>query len=105
MTGEAPATPASNNELEAKLDVPEGFRMPPLGAALDGLAARPLPGAELDAVYYDTPDLRLARSGLTLRHRIGDGVGWTLKLPDEGPGAAAPLSRRELTMAGPPDEI
>ncbi|MEU3558388.1 CYTH and CHAD domain-containing protein [Streptomyces fragilis] len=37
---------------------------------------------ELDAVYYDTPDLRLAASSVTLRRRTGGSTpGWHLKLP------------------------
>ncbi|EKX61836.1 CYTH and CHAD domain-containing protein [Streptomyces ipomoeae] len=38
--------------------------------------------AELDAVYYDTPDERLAASGITLRRRTGGSdAGWHLKFP------------------------
>ncbi|WP_189861568.1 CYTH and CHAD domain-containing protein [Streptomyces poonensis] len=38
--------------------------------------------AELDAVYYDTPDERLAASAITLRRRTGgDDAGWHLKFP------------------------
>ncbi|GAA2712979.1 MULTISPECIES: CYTH and CHAD domain-containing protein [Streptomyces] len=37
---------------------------------------------ELDAVYYDTADLRLAAAGITLRRRSGGtDAGWHLKLP------------------------
>ncbi|MBT2404401.1 MULTISPECIES: CYTH and CHAD domain-containing protein [unclassified Streptomyces] len=37
---------------------------------------------DLDAVYYDTPDQRLAADGLTLRRRTGGkDAGWHLKLP------------------------
>ncbi|WP_327168091.1 CYTH and CHAD domain-containing protein [Streptomyces subrutilus] len=37
---------------------------------------------DLDAVYYDTPDQRLAADGLTLRRRTGGAdAGWHLKLP------------------------
>ncbi|ARE76530.1 metal-binding protein [Streptomyces sp. Sge12] len=37
---------------------------------------------DLDAVYYDTPDQRLAADGLTLRRRTGGAdEGWHLKLP------------------------
>lgn len=37
---------------------------------------------ELDAVHYDTPDLRLARRGITLRRRRGGhDAGWHVKLP------------------------
>ena len=36
----------------------------------------------LDAVYYDTADLRLIRAGVTLRRRTGGkDAGWHLKLP------------------------
>ncbi|HEY2202944.1 MAG TPA: CYTH and CHAD domain-containing protein [Pseudonocardia sp.] len=36
----------------------------------------------LEAVYYDTPDLRLLRAGITLRRRRGGSdAGWHLKLP------------------------
>ncbi|MGR4879056.1 CHAD domain-containing protein [Streptomyces sp. LARHCF249] len=50
---------------------------------------------DLDAVYYDTPDHRLAADGLTLRRRTGGAdAGWHLKLP-VSPGVrdeiAAPL--------------
>ncbi|MGW3241706.1 CYTH and CHAD domain-containing protein [Streptomyces sp. NPDC001070] len=53
---------------------------------LDGLpgvaAVRVLQPAELDAVYVDTPDLRLATHKITLRRRTGgDDAGWHLKLP------------------------
>ncbi|MGW0733886.1 CYTH and CHAD domain-containing protein [Streptomyces sp. NPDC002851] len=37
---------------------------------------------DLDATYYDTPDLTLAAGGRTLRRRTGgDDAGWHLKLP------------------------
>lgn len=40
------------------------------------------PEQVLDAVYYDTADLRLIRGGLTLRRRTGgEDAGWHLKLP------------------------
>ncbi|MFE5212720.1 CHAD domain-containing protein [Streptomyces sp. NPDC056600] len=51
---------------------------------------------ELDAVYYDTPDLRLAASSVTLRRRTGGSTpGWHLKLPvgpDTRDEIAAPLA-------------
>ncbi|MEU9372972.1 CYTH and CHAD domain-containing protein [Streptomyces sp. NPDC048255] len=47
---------------------------------------------DLDAVYYDTPDLRLAADGLTLRRRTGGkDEGWHLKLP------VSPEVRDEVT--------
>ncbi|WP_055490790.1 CYTH and CHAD domain-containing protein [Streptomyces sp. TP-A0356] len=51
---------------------------------------------ELDAVYYDTADLRLARSSAALRRRTGGtDAGWHLKLPrtdDSREEVQAPLS-------------
>ncbi|PZG78976.1 metal-binding protein, partial [Streptomyces sp. NTH33] len=52
--------------------------------------------ADLDAVYYDTADERLAAAGITLRRRTGGGdAGWHLKFP-VAPGVRdeirAPLS-------------
>ncbi|SDD38213.1 CHAD domain-containing protein [Geodermatophilus telluris] len=47
---------------------------------------------DLDATYWDTPDLRLARARVTLRRRTGGtDAGWHLKLPTAVAG-----SRREL---------
>ncbi|MDQ1724921.1 MAG: hypothetical protein QOG52_1949 [Frankiaceae bacterium] len=56
----------------------------------------------LEARYVDTTDLRLARQGVTLRYRTGEGNdGWDLKVPlgprDDG-------VRDELHVAGPPGE-
>lgn len=93
----------SQVEREVKLGVWPGFRLPPLDGVVEGLDVVPATERELDATYHDTPDLRLARSGVTLRHRSGE--GWTLKLPtvegqgDDGQGDGV-LSRRELTVDG-----
>jgi len=94
-------------EVELKLAV-EGPFTPSLGRTADGpgLASggvariEELPPLDLRATYYDTPDLRLARSGLTLRHRTGeaDDPSWTLKLPA---GARDGTSRDEVELGGP----
>jgi hypothetical protein len=53
----------------------------------------------LEAVYYDTEDLRLARAGVTLRRRRGgDDAGWHLKLPVGGNGRGGD-SRDELRVS------
>jgi CHAD domain-containing protein len=82
-------------ERERKLDVAEGFLLPEL------------PGERLRTVtlisaYHDTPDHRLAASGITLRRRTrARSVRWQLKLPAEG-------GRFEVELAGrgvePPPE-
>lgn len=91
-------------ELEAKLVAPDAVRLPDLGGLVDGTAAVRLPARHLEAVYYDTADLRLARSGITVRYRTGeDGPPWTVKLPEGGSGAA--LRRREVMFDGPPEPV
>lgn len=96
-----------NREQEVKLEAPAGFRLPRLEGLIDGLTTAPLPRRTLSATYYDTHDLRLARWGLTMRYRTGDGSGWTVKLPDGDGGPA--LVRRELQFEGdasaPPEEL
>ena len=70
-----------------KLAVDATFRLP-------SLKGRRLPAKMLTSTYYDTPDLRLARSRITLRHRQeGGGARWQLKLPLDG-------ARRELELSG-----
>jgi CHAD domain-containing protein len=62
-------------ERERKLTAPPGFVLPPL-------PGEPLPARELNSTYHDTPGLRLAAAGITLRHRVEQGRGaWQLKLP------------------------
>lgn len=86
-------------EREVKLGAWAGFELPPLDETEDGLTQAPIEPRTLNAVYYDTPDLRLARWGVTVRRRSGDGGGWTVKLPEAGGGAA--LVRREIAFEGP----
>jgi CHAD domain-containing protein len=72
-------------ETERKYEVIDGVELPGW-AGLAGVQS--LVGPEeltLEAVYYDTEDLRLARAGVTLRRRRGgDDAGWHLKLPVGG---------------------
>jgi inorganic triphosphatase YgiF len=94
---------ARRNEVELKLIVPSDFEVPPLEDGKTGVAsaAEEAP-QQLNATYFDTPDMRLMRHGITLRYRTGEGNGslWTLKLPANGD-----LARRsELEFAGEPDQ-
>lgn len=85
-------------EREVKLAPAPGFRLPALDGLVDGLHASPPEVVELDAVYHDTPDLRLARAGASLRYRAPE--GWTVKLPD--PTGEPVLTRREHRFPGAP---
>ena len=76
-------------EREIKLSPEEGFVLPELGGTR-------LPTRVFISTYHDTQDLRLARNGVTFRHRVEDGAGlWQLKLPREA-------ARLELELPGPP---
>ncbi|MDP8976227.1 MAG: CYTH and CHAD domain-containing protein [Actinomycetota bacterium] len=85
-------------EREVKLGAWGGFRLPDLNGVLEGITAAPPTKRTLTAAYYDTADLRLARWGITVRHRDADGAGWTVKLPEGDHGPA--LVRREVRFEG-----
>src|SRR6202790_922618 len=88
-------------ESEVKLGAGPAFHLPDLNGVIDGVAVTPPEAVRLETVYYDTPDLRLARWGVSLRHRAGE--GGTLKLPP-APAAGSPqgalLERDELVFQG-----
>ena len=87
-------------EREAKLTAAARVHLDGLDGFIDDLSAATPAERHLDAVYYDTAQLDLARWGITLRHRSGEvGPPWTLKLPEGKAGQA--LIRRELTFEGP----
>jgi CHAD domain-containing protein len=75
-------TPTEQLEIETKYDVDEHAILP---------ALHELPGVDrveqpvelaLEAVYFDTLDLRLAQNKVTLRRRTGgEDDGWHIKLP------------------------
>ena len=67
-------------ERELKLAATNDFQMPSI-YGLVGPVMRQAPPERNETTYYDTPDLRLARWGASLRHRPGE--GWTVKLPAE----------------------
>lgn len=83
--------PTTAREVERKLRVHGLFRLPDLVSGATGIARIVREDTRtLDAVYYDTVDLRLFRWGVTLRRREGGGdAGWHLKLPvDDGDNTA-----------------
>jgi CHAD domain-containing protein len=67
----------TQREIERKYEADSDAEIPELPGVVSG------PQREtLDAVYYDTADLRLIRGGLTLRRREGgEDEGWHLKVP------------------------
>jgi inorganic triphosphatase YgiF len=69
-------------EVERKYALPEGTALPPLDG-LPGVTAVSDPETfTLEAIYYDTSGLGLARHRTTLRRRTGGtDAGWHLKLP------------------------
>ncbi|MGY1617821.1 CHAD domain-containing protein [Geodermatophilus sp. SYSU D00691] len=69
-------------EIERKFDVEADFVLPDL-SAVEGVASVDGPEErQLEAVYHDTADLRLARAKVTMRRRTGGpDAGWHVKLP------------------------
>ncbi len=93
---------STGREIESKLEVPLDLAVPDL-AGLPEVASVDAPeDFDLEAVYLDTPDLVLAKAGITLRRRTGgQDAGWHLKLPvsaDERTEVQAPLG----PVDGPP---
>ncbi|HEX6077580.1 MAG TPA: CYTH and CHAD domain-containing protein [Micromonosporaceae bacterium] len=91
---------------ERKYDVGPLFALPDLRAALPhGVRLVEHAPVTLRLTYHDTPDLRLARNGVSLRYRRGSsGPPWSLRLPTDEPHV-----RREITARGlasrVPDEL
>jgi CHAD domain-containing protein len=81
-------------ERELKLSVSPTFVMPELSDLREGVSTIPWAPEDVWTVYFDTDDLRLARWGASMRHRLGQ--GWTVKLPPEVDGQV--LVRAELTF-------
>jgi CHAD domain-containing protein len=76
---------AGKLEVERKYELPDGFTLPDL-VGIGGVASVGEPDDQhLDAVYYDTEGLHLARGRVTLRRRTGGhDAGWHLKRPSGG---------------------
>ena len=86
-------------ERELKFSPGPSFELPDLDDPSRGMYADEPVTTKLVASYFDTPDLRLARAGASLRHRNDE--GWLVKLPvarDDG------LARVEQRVAGEGEE-
>ena len=91
---------APPKEREVKLGAGPAFHLPSLDGVVEGAVVQSPEVLRLETVYHDTPDLRLARWGVSLRHRGGE--GWTLKLAPSSAGPSAALERTELSYPGGP---
>jgi CHAD domain-containing protein len=89
-------------EREVKLGAGPAFHLPDLSRVVEGASVSAPEAVRLETIYYDTADLRLARWGVSLRHRAGE--GWTLKLPPTHASSDSQdqslLERDELTFQG-----
>ncbi|WP_406077082.1 CHAD domain-containing protein [Micromonospora sp. NBC_00858] len=93
-------------EEEQKYEVDDAYVLPDLSATSpDGGRVRALPPVTLVARYLDTVDLRLARAGASLRHRRGDELPWTVKLPTSTPGVRHEISRPGPVKQPPPELV
>jgi CHAD domain-containing protein len=81
-------------ERELKFEAAGDAALPDLTALAKGCQVVALPTERLEAVYYDTADLRLARWGATLRHRNDE---WTVKLAASGDAPSLRV-RHELSF-------
>jgi CHAD domain-containing protein len=95
-------SPTRHDEVERKYDVDPTMVLPNLAEAEGVGSVRPPEEFRLDAVYFDTAGLDLARRGVTLRRRSGGAdAGWHLKLPVSGDTRTelqVPLGQAEETV-------
>src|SRR5215813_2970627 len=84
---------ANSTETEIKYEAAPDVVMPSFNELPQVARTEDATDEQLDAVYFDTDDLRLIRAGITLRRREGGhDAGWHLKLPAGG------QSRREIML-------
>lgn len=92
----------THTERERKYELPPGAKLPSLAALATSIGPR---DEKLEAVYYDTLNLRLMRSGSTLRKRTGGkDAGWHLKIPT-GTDAREEHHFPLGAASTPPDEL
>ncbi len=85
------------------LSSPPGFHLPQLNGLANGITAVDAEPTVIELTYHDTPDLRLARAGVTLLYRGDD--GWVVTLGREttaGPQLRHDEHRFEGEAAPPP---
>jgi CHAD domain-containing protein len=93
-------------ETELKYEMPPGARLPQLDDLPTVCGESEPDDQTLTADYYDTDDLRLIRSGITLRRRRGGSdAGWHLKLPAGGHTRTEIQVPLERSASSVPDEL
>ncbi|GAA3739498.1 CYTH and CHAD domain-containing protein [Micromonospora maritima] len=93
-------------ERERKYSGDEGFRLPDLTGCGGVVTMSDATVSDLDAVYWDTDDLRLLRSGHALRRRTGGhDAGWHLKVGAVGGARVEHQFPAGESDAGPPAEL
>jgi inorganic triphosphatase YgiF len=101
-------------EREVKLEADPDLVLPDLDALVAGASVRRRQPIELDAIYFDSADLRLLDHGVSVRRRTGDGTRWTVKVPitpsgADSPGASGAVAREEHDVvddaSDPPTEV
>ena len=94
-----------HDEVERKYDVDPSTVLPNLAETVGVGSVHPPDEARLEAVYFDTTSLDLARRGVTLRRRTGGtDAGWHLKVPagrDTRTEVHEPLGPADETVPAP----
>ncbi|WP_435148613.1 CHAD domain-containing protein [Micromonospora aurantiaca (nom. illeg.)] len=93
-------------ERERKYSGDEGFRLPDLTGCGGVVTMSDATVSDLDAVYWDTDDLLLLRSGHALRRRTGGhDAGWHLKVGAVGGARVEHQFPAGASDDGPPPEV
>ncbi|MFG6501762.1 CYTH domain-containing protein [Microbacterium sp. P05] len=122
MTHASSSEPHRSLEIERKYDVSDATPLPDWDALPGVVSVSPAEVRELDARYFDTDRLDLARAGVAVRRREGGpDAGWHVKAsatggrsewgwpldtrsPEDDPDAAVPgvIAEAVAQWAGPP---
>ncbi|MET8067549.1 CYTH domain-containing protein, partial [Micromonospora sp. NPDC005313] len=93
-------------ERERKYSGDEGFQLPDLTGCGGVVTMSDATVSDLDAVYWDTDDLLLLRSGHALRRRTGGhDAGWHLKVGAVGGARVEHQFPAGASDDGPPPEL
>src|SRR5512132_3367259 len=98
--------PSTHEETERKYNVDAATVMPALNTVKGVAGVRQAVTHDLEAFYFDTPDLDLIRHHVTLRRRSGGAdSGWHLKLPAHGDSRTEVRLPLDASVGAVPDEL